>query len=110
MSEETQTPPSRRGRLLWTLLGAMVIVGLVLTLFVYRSDWLRPVLEPLSGPATAGRPYPLRRFDPTCRLRGWQALGANVDAVCAMTADPNTVNPRGTGFSTWRPCRSRNLL
>src|SRR6266446_4794298 len=28
MSEETQ-PPSRRGRLLWTLLGAMIIVGLV---------------------------------------------------------------------------------
>jgi HD-GYP domain-containing protein (c-di-GMP phosphodiesterase class II) len=29
MSEEIQTPPPRRGRLLWTLLGAMVIVGLV---------------------------------------------------------------------------------
>jgi len=29
MSEDTQTPAPRRGRLLWTLLGAMVIVGLV---------------------------------------------------------------------------------
>src|SRR5437764_11559532 len=29
MPEETQTPPPRRARLLWTLLGAMVIVGLV---------------------------------------------------------------------------------
>src|SRR5258708_12456720 len=29
MSEAPTTPPARRARLLWTLLGAMVVVGLV---------------------------------------------------------------------------------
>src|SRR5256885_17175036 len=29
MSEETEQPPPRRARLLWTLLGAMIIVSLV---------------------------------------------------------------------------------
>ena len=29
MSDDTQQPSPRRARLLWTLLGAMVVVGLV---------------------------------------------------------------------------------
>ncbi len=70
-------------RLLGSTLGTTIVVGLALTLFVHRSDWLRPILEPLSGPATAGRPYPLRRFDPTCRLKGWRTLAAEVDRLRA---------------------------
>ncbi|MCI0461047.1 MAG: glycosyltransferase family 39 protein, partial [Gemmataceae bacterium] len=56
-------------------------VGLLLTLFVHRSQWLQPVLLRLSGPPSAERPLPLRRFDPTCRLRGWRVLAAEVDRV-----------------------------
>ena len=41
-----------------------------------------PCLAELAGPPTAEQPLPLRRFDPTCRLRGWQTLGAKVDEVC----------------------------
>src|SRR5262249_8393095 len=44
---------------------------------------VRPVLAELSGPPTAERPLPLRRFDPTCRLRGWRVLAAEVDRVRA---------------------------
>jgi hypothetical protein len=56
-------------------------LGLALTLLVHHSEWARPVLARLSGPATPDRPLPLRRWDPTCRLRGWRALAAAVDTV-----------------------------
>jgi hypothetical protein len=56
-------------------------VGLALTAAVHDSSWLRPALAWLSGPATPQDPSPLRRLDPTCRLRGWRALAAEVDRL-----------------------------
>src|SRR5436853_403645 len=41
----------------------------------------RPVLAALAGPPTPGRPLPMRRFDPSCRLRGWPTLGVAVNDV-----------------------------
>ncbi len=54
-------------------------LGLALTAAVYFSPLLYPVLVPLAGAPTAREPLPLRRFDPTCRLRGWRSLAAAVD-------------------------------
>ena len=48
---------------------------------MYRSDWVEPVLLRLAGGPTVERPTPLRRFDPTCRLRGWRELASIVDEV-----------------------------
>jgi hypothetical protein len=56
-------------------------LGLAVTLIMYRSDWIQPVLAQLAGPPTAERPLPLRRFDPTCRLRGWRTLTAEIDRL-----------------------------
>src|SRR5205085_3104227 len=39
-----------------------------------------------TGPPTEQNPYPLRRFDPTCRLRGWHEMGREVDRVRAQLA------------------------
>jgi hypothetical protein len=50
---------------------------------MHHTTWLQPLLLRVSGPATQARPYPLRRFDPTCRLRGWRTLAAKVDGACA---------------------------
>jgi hypothetical protein len=58
----------------------------ILTLLVHRTDLAQPVLLRLSGPATEQRPLPLRRFDPTCRLRGWRFLAAEVDRLRAELA------------------------
>jgi hypothetical protein len=58
-------------------------VGLALTVLVHRTDWLRPVLVACSGEPTPEQPLPLRRFDPTCRLRGWHFLGQEVDRLRA---------------------------
>jgi len=64
-------------------MGMATALGLLLLVFVHRSDWLWPVIEPLAGPPIAGRPYPLRVFDPTCRLRGWRTLAAEIDRLRA---------------------------
>jgi hypothetical protein len=75
---------SRRG---WYRLGAVLgisvtlLAGLMLTVLIHRSQVVHPLLERLAGEPTATRPYPIRRFDPTCRLRGWSHLGACVDEL-----------------------------
>ncbi|HKB37132.1 MAG TPA: glycosyltransferase family 39 protein, partial [Gemmataceae bacterium] len=81
LARQLRSPQRWYRRLTAGTLATTVVVGLALTVFVHRSDWLRPVLEPLSGPVTSERPYPLRRFDPTCRLKGWRTLAAEVDRV-----------------------------
>jgi len=44
---------------------------------------MQPVLMSLAGPATTQQPMPIRRIDPTSRLRGWHYLAAQVDQVRA---------------------------
>lgn len=62
-------------------LAATCLLGVGLTLFVHQSAWAYPVLARLSGPPTPEQPTPLRRWDPTCRLRGWRTLAAEVDRL-----------------------------
>jgi hypothetical protein len=60
---------------------AASLVGIMITLTMHHSEWVRPVLGWLSGPAAPDRPLPLRRFDPTCRLRGWHFLAQEIDRL-----------------------------
>jgi 4-amino-4-deoxy-L-arabinose transferase-like glycosyltransferase len=61
---------------------AFSVLGLSLTVLLHRTEWLRPALLHLAGPASTERPFPLRRWDPTCRLRGWRTLAMEVDRIC----------------------------
>jgi 4-amino-4-deoxy-L-arabinose transferase-like glycosyltransferase len=61
---------------------AACALGLGLTAFAHHSAWAYPLLVKLAGPPTVKQPQPLRRLDPTCRLRGWRTLGAVLDEVC----------------------------
>jgi hypothetical protein len=66
----------------WTAgcLATVCAVGLALTIFVHRTDITWPVLVRLAGSPSEQQPLPLRRLDPTCRLRGWrETLAAEVD-------------------------------
>jgi hypothetical protein len=63
-------------------LAAACVMGLMVSVVMHHTEWARPFLARISGPATNDRPLPLRRFDPTCRLRGWHALAAELDAEC----------------------------
>jgi hypothetical protein len=56
-------------------------LGLVVLAFMHHSEWINPVVVGFAGPSTRERPLPLRRFDPTCRLRGWRTLAAEVDRL-----------------------------
>ncbi len=58
-------------------------LGLGLTTLLHHSEWFQPMLLRIAGPPTAEHPLPLRRFDPTCRLRGWRVLAAEVDRLRA---------------------------
>jgi hypothetical protein len=84
-----QLDSPRRWYRVWTAinLGLACVAGLLVTLFMHHSDWLQPVLVRLSGPPTKTNLFPLRRFDPTCRLRGWRFLAGEVDRVRAELAE-----------------------
>jgi hypothetical protein len=74
-----RSPSAGHRRLARASLAAACALGLGLTVLMHHSEWARPVLARLAGPAGPERPLPLRRLDPTCRLRGWRALAAEVD-------------------------------
>jgi len=56
-------------------------VGVFLIVAMHRSELIRPALVWLVGPPTDYNPTPLRRLDPTCRLRGWRWLAAEIDRL-----------------------------
>lgn len=58
-------------------------LGLTLTVLMHRTDLVYPQMARLVGAPKPERPYPLRRLDPTCRLRGWRILAAEVDRLRA---------------------------
>jgi hypothetical protein len=68
-------------RLLRISLPMVILLGSLLTIFIHHSNWARPILLSISGQPKPERPYPLRRFDPSCRLRGWRTLAREVDRL-----------------------------
>lgn len=94
---------SRQGwsRRLWLgcVSGAFAL-GILVTAVMIFSEWARPVLLWACGPATKEQPMPLRRLDPTCRLRGWRELGQEVDRIRQqLQAEGRQVVLAGTGWS-----------
>lgn len=69
----------------WSLAAAWTL-GLGLSMAMRHAERLYPVLARLAGPPTRKQPLPLRRLDPTCRLRGWRTLAAEVDRLRAELA------------------------
>ena len=62
-------------------IGVFCGLGVLTTLLVYRSEWMTPVLASIAGPETAQQPMPMRRWDPTSRLKGWRTLATEVDTL-----------------------------
>jgi hypothetical protein len=71
----------RKGWRIGTL--AAGTLGLLLILVVHYPALSRPVLLSIVGAPTAQHPLPLRRVDPTARLRGYRTLAAAVDRLRA---------------------------
>jgi hypothetical protein len=81
IAQRLQAPSAALRRFTLSCLAAACCLGLLANGFVHHSEWMRPMLAYLAGPASADQPTPLRRVDPTCRLRGWRTLAAVVDQV-----------------------------
>lgn len=84
LSEELRRARRWYRRAILVGVGVTSCAGVVLTLLIHRSDLVQPLMAWCSGPESATGPLPLRRFDPTCRLRGWRALAVAVDQVRAQ--------------------------
>jgi 4-amino-4-deoxy-L-arabinose transferase-like glycosyltransferase len=83
-----------RRRLSWVLLSTVAALGMTATLFMHYSGSLHSLLERyVVGPSTPNNLFPLRKVDPTCRLRGWRALAAEVDRVRQQLAAEEGVEP-----------------
>jgi hypothetical protein len=80
-------------------LGLACVLGLSVTIFMHHSEWLYPLLSRLAEPPTEANPFPLRRLDPTCRLRGWRMLAAHVDRFRAALEAEDGVEPVLAGGS-----------
>jgi 4-amino-4-deoxy-L-arabinose transferase-like glycosyltransferase len=82
------------------IVAATCILGLTATVFLFASPAIHPAMERIVGQPTVTNPTPIRKLDPTCRLRGWRDLAAAVDEVCdqlrARGEDPVVV---GTGWT-----------
>ncbi|HEY1376453.1 MAG TPA: glycosyltransferase family 39 protein, partial [Gemmataceae bacterium] len=84
LDERVRSPrPGVRKATRLAVAGAAAL-GLALTLVIhYPTTVARPLFVALAGPPTPDRPRPLRRVDPTFRLRGWRTLAAAVDEARA---------------------------
>jgi hypothetical protein len=84
LSEALRAPPSWSRRVVVASVVLGCVLGLVLQGLLYGQRLAGPLLAWLAGPPTPERPLPLRRLDPTCRLRGWRYLAAEVDRQRAL--------------------------
>jgi hypothetical protein len=83
LARELQT--RKRARFLWTIATLVVAggVGVAGSYVLHHAERLYPLLTALVGRPTEEKPHPLRQLDPSCRLRGWRTLAAEVDRVRA---------------------------
>lgn len=72
-------------------------VGLALSALVHFPGLMRGALAQLGGAPTETNPTPVRKFDPTARLRGWRALAAEVDALRARVRAETGEDPLVAG-------------
>ncbi len=81
-------------------LGIFCVLGLAATVFMHHSEYLYPLLSKIAGEPTNANPFPLRRFDPTCRLRGWRTLAGEVDRLRIRLSEDEGREPILAG-SSW---------
>ncbi len=78
-----------------------VAIGLTISIVVHYPALVRPALASVAGPVSEQDRAPIRKFDPTARLRGWRFLGEQVDAVRARVRAETGEEPivAGTGWN-----------
>src|ERR1700687_2019231 len=107
LAGQLRSPIGWYRRLTWVGLTTVCLAGLAVNVLMLRSDLLYPLLTAVADSQTHNSPLPLRKLDPTCRLRGWQTLGSELDRLRFLEAtegqEPVIVGagwslPGGLGF------------
>jgi hypothetical protein len=100
VEQKLREGPTWLRRLTWVNLAIVSVLGLAINVFMHRSDWLYPMLTKVVPAPTERKPFPFRQFDPTCRLRGWRTLTAEVDQLCLrLRAEGRAPVIVGTGWA-----------
>ncbi len=63
------------------LVSVGIAIGLALSALVHFPGLMRSALASAAGSPTEKDPTPIRKFDPTARLRGWKTLATEVDVI-----------------------------
>jgi hypothetical protein len=79
--EKLPATRSRSRRVLLATLVAWAGFGVGITILIHDTSIMHAPLAALGGTPSADNPHPLRRVDPTCRMRGWRTLAKHVDAI-----------------------------
>lgn len=74
-------PSPRVRRVTAAAVAGAAVVGVVASVGLRDPALTRPALAAIAGPPTAADPTPIRKLDPTCRLRGWRTLATDIDRV-----------------------------
>jgi len=84
-------------RLVGRVVSVGIASGLVLSALVHFPGIMRGALAQVGSVPTTDNPAPIRKFDPTARLRGWKALGAEVDQLRARVRAETGEDPLVAG-------------
>lgn len=98
LTQQMEQGTLRMRRLVAAFLLTMALFGLTLTLLLHHTPVIYPLLANLAGLPSDRQPLPVRRFDPTCRLRGWRTLAREVDAVRARLQSQGLEPVLAAGF------------
>ena len=63
------------------IIAATCLLGILASVAIYVSPALHPAMERIVGKPSTKNPTPIRKLDPTCRLRGWRELAAAIDDI-----------------------------
>lgn len=64
-------------------ISSVACVGILATVILHFPIHAQPLYAALAGPKSPDRPMPIRRLDPTARMRGWQTLASAVETARA---------------------------
>jgi hypothetical protein len=72
---------------------AVCALGLVITAVIHNSRLAHPLVAMVTRSPSAAEPFPLRKLDPTCRLRGWRYLAVELDTLRGEIATAEGAQP-----------------
>jgi hypothetical protein len=103
LTRQLESPRTWYRRWTYMTLTLACVGGLAASFFIHRMELLYPLLSKFVGTEKPTDPMPMRRIDPSCRLRGFQHLAAEVDEVRAEVRSAEGKEPIVAGAAWTMP-------